>query len=274
MTDFDQNKTASSLVHDQKNTNEIVQLLTNVLTAVCKSETDTSSERKKLCEEYLKLASEKTILEYSSYAKHSDYEKASKLSRKLNTLVKEIQKNAMEHTDFYLYMMGFYAATFHAYKNSVKHQNEESIFTVGMAKIINQKHVKEVLKYLYTHDYTQNKTLCEVISVKPNLLHKIIEPLIDIECVSRFPYGKCTFYSLSEQGKKYVKNILGYKERPAIEPEYFSHTSYSNPKQLTYHYHYTSSYTEWNHMASLYPKTTIQPTTIKSTLKGPDLCKN
>lgn len=177
-------------------------------------------ENKEDCVKALKKASEKTIEEYMNYAKTSDYESAYKLSRQLNIWAKKIKKFASKQVDFYLYMMGFYNATFSAYKNSISRQSEEAIFTLQMSKIINRRGIKEILQYLYCQEYVQNKNLCMEFSVAPNLLHKRLKVLIDANCVIRYSAGKYAYYSLSDFGKKYAKNILGCKEEHRADAEY------------------------------------------------------
>ncbi len=213
---------------------EINALLSQALAYIRDMEHDTA-EKKEQCKELFRQASDKTAEEYIEYIRKSEFEKAYKLSRKLNVLAKQIQQLAMRHKDSYLYMMGFFDGTFNACKNSMSRQSEEAVFTVEMSKIISQKHVREILEYLYDHDYTQNKKLCNILSVKPNLLHKKLEFLINSNCILRYPDGKYVFYSLSEQGRKYVKNILGYKKSEVIDTAYYCSVDYKKVQDTASH---------------------------------------
>lgn len=207
----------------------IDSLLNKVLSDVNKITGEESAEKKNEWEENLKLASEKITLAYHEYEQNSEYENAFQLSRRVNIFAKKIKKIAMRHQDHYLYMMGFFNGTYSAFRNTLSHQNENAVFTVAMSQLIVRKHVKEILEYLYDNENTQNKRLCSVLNLRPNLLCKKLDPLIRAGCVVRYSAGKYAFYSLSDQGKRYVKNILGYKKKTVIDTEYSYSSRYKFP---------------------------------------------
>lgn len=207
----------------------IDSLLNKVLSDVNKITGEESAEKKNEWEENLKLASEKITLAYHEYEQNSEYENAFQLSRRVNIFAKKIKKIAMQHQDHYLYMMGFFNGTYSAFRNTLSHQNENAVFTVAMSQLIVRKHVKEILEYLYDNENTQNKRLCSVLNLRPNLLCKKLDPLIRAGCVVRYSAGKYAFYSLSDQGKRYVKNILGYKKKTVIDTEYSDSSRYKFP---------------------------------------------
>lgn len=215
-----------NITFDEYDSYDIHELLELVLEVVDGKQEGDFAEKREICTEVLKDASEKTIEAYRQYVKQSDYENTYKLSRKLNVWAKKIRKAAMEHIESYLYMMGFFNGVFNACKGFTGWQNEEAIFTVQMSKIIERKGMKEILRYLYQHDDVQNKKLCDVFSIAPNLLHKRLEPLITVNCVTRYSVGKYAFYSLSVFGKNYVKNILGYKKDEAMDMQYMHKAQY------------------------------------------------
>lgn len=204
---------------------DICNVLKEVLADI--NETGIAIDGRDMKVQRISEANKMLVGECMAYMRNADYEHASILNRQVSVWAKKIQKFAMNDEHAYLYMLGKFNGAFGIYKNIINQQSEEKIFTVRMSKVIERKGVKKILRYLYEHEYAQNKIICEALTLEPNLLNKKMKPLIAVGCVERIVTGKYVFYALSVYGKRYVKNTLGFIGNKILDTNYANVTFYA-----------------------------------------------
>lgn len=172
--------------------------------------------RKTWADEYRKCA-QKLRKIYMEAVQNEMLEMLYVFNRRIGTYAKEIHEYAQKQEYDYLYEMGALTGIIQAFTAITPCRNREQIFYIQMAEIIGRAHVKKVLKHLYEHDYEQNKNICESVSISASQLKRITDDLVEIGCIERYGKSKYVYYSLTALGKRYVKEILGYKKRESIE---------------------------------------------------------
>lgn len=191
---------------------EIQDNISNVLNEM-KKEISLNHEMVEKWRDVYKLASESQLRYMHEYLEKMDYVNAYSMIRRLNVLAQRTQETALQsNTSQYLYYMGTFNGILAAYKNTIQHQSEEKTFIVQMQRLIGRAHMKDVLFLIYEKQYIQNKTICEELNLKANLLNKVLKPLEEIDCIYRYSVGRNAFYRLSQKGKNYVKDVLQYED--------------------------------------------------------------
>ena len=172
----------------------------------------TREEKKRVVSEWKKYSTAELSFFLECMAE-SDFENIYRMNRNLRKIAAQIQQIALSHADAYLYTMGVFNGIYSAGKAISSMQNEEKIFYLRIGRIVNQTYIKDILKYLSKHEFEQNKNICEYLSIEPNLLWKKMKKLQEAEAVRRYEAGKNVFYSLTDSARKYVKDVLGYKDK-------------------------------------------------------------
>ena len=156
---------------------------------------------------------------YGEAMQKDNLEEAYTFNRKMRVAIKNINAFARTQGSSYLYAMGMFAGVFFAMAGMLPKRNKEQIFNVRMAILKNRAYVEQKLRFLYESEYVQHKDLCDRIGVSQSQLNRTMAGLIDINCVKRYKKGKYSLYSLTPEGRKYTKEILGYKRKNYIEYE-------------------------------------------------------
>lgn len=195
-----------------KNINVLIKEVSTAGNAVSKEQKNAWARAYQMC-------TQNEIKLFSQYVLTENYDEALKCSRQLNHIAKKILEIAKKNENYYLYTMGIFNGSYNVLRNMISHQSEEKTFHYKMSVIVGLKYMKEILQYLYEHEYAQNKNICSYLNIAPNQLYKQMKKLIDAGCINRYPVGKNVFYSLTKQGKKYVKNVLGCKRNAEVYGE-------------------------------------------------------
>ena len=171
--------------------------------------------------------------EYFECVRSEDYESAYVLNRQIYSLAKRTKHEAQRKEDAYLYAMGVFNGVYAACKKMTELKSEEQIFYIRMSKIVERKHMKDILKYVYRNERVRNGQICAALQIQSNLLSKALHPLLDVDCLIRFGTGKNTFYSLSLFGKNYVRKVLGYTANDIVEERVPVLASYTTPRRTS-----------------------------------------
>ena len=149
-------------------------------------------------------------------------ESAYLLNRKMKKYVKNVSELADKQEDSYLYTMGTFVGAYHVLSGKIPERNEDQIFNVRMSQTVGKAHVKATISHLYNHENVQHGDLCDKVGIAPSQLNRVMKDLVEIDCVKRYSVGKYSYYSLSDKGKKYVKEIV----LPGSRNDIIEHTFY------------------------------------------------
>ena len=88
--------------------------------------------------------------------------------------------------------------------------------------LLNKKHVKDILLFLYQNPYSRQKHIAENVNIRPNYLSEILHLLLDAELVERTGKNKSTQYYLLRAGRNIVRTrVLQFEaEKPVIDVDY------------------------------------------------------
>lgn len=199
------------------NNKESTQLLVENILKFLEQNADTSRQEiliKK--EKYFSFANEMQK-EYKRAYENEDFEMIQYYNRVLRKFINQNhQKARKDETSFY-YEQGLFNGTFYAFSQMLSDISEQYIFNIEMSKVIEYKYVSETLKYLYEHECSRNKDICQTIGVEPNNFKRITKLLEDTEAITRKTNGKAVFYKLTKPAKRYVSEVLGYKGNEIID---------------------------------------------------------
>lgn len=154
---------------------------------------------------------------YGEALKKENLEETYVFNRKMGPLTRRISLFAHEQGHSYLYAMGMFAGVFFAMAGMLPARNKEQIFNIRMSGLKNRAYVKPVLEILYESDRMQHKDLCERVNASPSQLNRTMGNLIDTGCIKRYKRGKYSFYTLTPMGRKYTREILGYRKKEYVE---------------------------------------------------------
>lgn len=99
--------------------------------------------------------------------------------------------------------------TYNIFNKIAQGENEKKNFGKEMDIIMKSHgHAKEVLVYLYKHEYVQHKVLKGEFNIPASTLTDLLKAMTDIECVECMRNGKYSFYNLTNEGRKYAKDTI------------------------------------------------------------------
>lgn len=117
--------------------------------------------------------------------------------------------------------------TYNIFNKISQIENEKKSFGQEMDIVIQSyRHAREVLVYLYKHKHAQHKILKEEFDIAASTLSDLLEVLIEMDCVERLKNGKYSFYNLTNEGRKYVKDtIKGVDDEVIVDMDTFKECS-------------------------------------------------
>ena len=94
--------------------------------------------------------------------------------------------------------------------------------------IINShSNAKDILTYLYKHPYIRHKTLLAALGIPRGTLTGTLQILEQYGCIERIGEGWGALYTLTNTGRKYVRdNISGIDDEVIIDFDFFQKSSY------------------------------------------------
>lgn len=105
--------------------------------------------------------------------------------------------------------------TYNIFNKLVQSQERRASFAENIS-LVEKRYGKarEVLIYLYHHVHVQHKELKDILGIRPSTLSDLLNVLMEINCVEKIESGRCSFYNLTNDGRKYLKEV-----HPHIEKE-------------------------------------------------------
>ena len=94
--------------------------------------------------------------------------------------------------------------------------------------IINShSNAKDILTYLYKHPYIRHKTLLAALGIPRGTLTGTLQVLEQYDCIERIGEGWGALYTLTNTGRKYVRdNVSGIDDEVIIDYDSFQKSSY------------------------------------------------
>lgn len=117
-------------------------------------------------------------------------------------IIKEKTKE-FEETAKEIYAMGRFEGAHDAFGTWSKMYFDISEYEKTITRILNKKHVKEILRCVREQPGIQNKVILDMVKIKPNHLSELTSEMIHYQILCRYTIGKNTFYELTPRAKVY-----------------------------------------------------------------------
>lgn len=160
-----------------------------------------------LLETFQRLLTESTNIYFQAYFENNfeDLEQLLQEQRSLRRiLTNEIRKYSNQSIVLYTKMV----QTYNIFNKLVQNAEKKSDFAERVALVEKRfNNAKAVLAYLYRHVHVQHKELVQNLTIRPSTLSDLLSELKDIGCVEKIESGRCSFYNLTNDGRKYLKDI-------------------------------------------------------------------
>lgn len=160
-----------------------------------------SQEKRKEFEQFYKSF----VIQASESAVSNQSEALKKLvdeTEVFSLIIKEKTKE-FEETAKEIYAMGRFDGAHDAFGTWCKMYFDISEYEKTITRILNKKHVKEILRCVREQPGIQNKVILDIVKIKPNHLSELTSEMIHYQIISRYSIGKNTFYELTPRAKVY-----------------------------------------------------------------------
>lgn len=117
-------------------------------------------------------------------------------------IIKEKSKD-FEEIAKEIYAMGRFEGAYDAFGTWCKMYFDIAEYEKTITRILNKKHVKEILRCVRKQPGIQNKMILDAVKIKPNHLSELTSEMIHYKIISRYSIGKNTFYELTPRAKEY-----------------------------------------------------------------------
>jgi len=71
-----------------------------------------------------------------------------------------------------------------------------------------RNYIREILLFIYRNPDIRHKDLADKTGINPNYLNELVKLLEPTGSVNRYAYGRCTYYELTLEGRRYVEEYL------------------------------------------------------------------
>ena len=102
-----------------------------------------------------------------------------------------------------IYAMGRFKGAYDAFGTWCKMYVDISEYEKTMSRILNKKHIKEILRCIRKQPGIQNKMILNAVNIKPNHLSELTSEMVHYQIISRYSIGKNVFYELTPRAKVY-----------------------------------------------------------------------
>ncbi len=159
-------------------------------------------------EAFRNLLAESTNVYIQAYCER-DYESVEKLLREQRKLRKVLTRELREYTDQAAVICSKMVQTYNIFNKLMRDNTERRNFAADISSIEKRyAHTREVLIYLYKHVHVQHKELKEAFDIPGSTLSDLLKVLEQAECVEKITGGRCSFYDLTNEGRKYLKETV------------------------------------------------------------------
>lgn len=117
------------------------------------------------------------------------------------------------------YYIGMFSNTLSLFDLLISHTKSESLFQERMIALYTKANVRKVVEFLLMHPDSQHKVIAQNIDIDKGYLSHILKELHEAGCVERYGTGKRSFFSLSVQGRDYVRKQKRFNRLAAYSLE-------------------------------------------------------
>lgn len=177
--------------------------ITNIFT---KDENE-NSEFSDILEEKLQLINRSYIQSSIQSICQEDYEELNNLlksHKKLRRILSSMQKNDNEN---FFYEAGTFIGAYRVF-SELSDAATDREYNRENKKLLDCKHIKDLMVYLYRAPYSRQKNIAEGIDARPNYLSEILNKLMQAGYVERYGKNKGTQYCLTKIGRQICRENL------------------------------------------------------------------
>ena len=103
------------------------------------------------------------------------------------------------------YYIGSFSCILNLFELLINRTNKHLSFREHMISLYAKANVKNIAEFLLDHPDSQHRVIAQNIDIDKGYLSHILKELQEAGCVERYGTGKRSFFSLSVQGRDYVK---------------------------------------------------------------------
>ena len=193
----------------------------STLTEQIREMTGKLSEYAEICAEKLQLLNQSYIQSAVLAVRmqnHEELESILKNYRRLRKILLSLPKNGNEKV---FYEIGTFAGTYRVFLEMCDVTAEQE-YDREKRSLLDRRHVRELMIYLYRTPYSRQKNIAEGIDIRPNYLSEILNRLMQAGYVERYGKNKGTQYCLTRSGRQVCRMsfFAGKEKEVVIEAEY------------------------------------------------------
>lgn len=167
-----------------------------------------SGEGEKALVEMLDSSYRQYIHEYVRAYNSRNKENLDELQVFGNKLDRLVRKKVKDSPDIAIYKLGQFTGVVEVMAYAETDRRGEEDVRKKLKGLLQLKHTRDIIYYLYRNPGSRHKQIAEEIDVKPNFLSELMRKLEEAGCVVRYAEGKYSYYELSIDGRKCVKELL------------------------------------------------------------------
>lgn len=148
---------------------------------------------------------------------NKDLDRIEQMLNEQRRLRKVISREIRRYPDEAVVVSCKYVQTYNLMNKMVQSEKRRRNIADTMA-LIEQTytHTRKVLIYLYRHTNVQHGVLVKALNIPKSSLSDLLKVLEKAGCVERIQNGKCSFFNLTVEGRKYVKETIHTSEQEVI----------------------------------------------------------
>lgn len=170
-----------------------------------------------------KLLMESTNTYFQAYFER-DFGEINRLLQEQRSLRKTLTNELRNYADQSIVLYTKLVQTYNIFNKLIQNEEQKKDFAENILLVEKRyEKAREVLVYLYRHAHVQHKELKNDLGIPPSTLSDLLNVLRDIECVEKIESGRCSFYNLTNDGRKYLREVHpDIDEEWDIDPDSFS----------------------------------------------------
>lgn len=164
---------------------------------------------------FQKLLMESTNTYFQAYFER-DFGEINQILQEQRSLRKTLTNEMRNYPDQSIVVYAKLVQTYNIFSKLVQNEEQRKDFAENISFVERRyERAREVLVYLYKHMHVQHKELKDNLGIPPSTLSDLLNVLREIECVERIESGRCSFYNLTNAGRKYLRQV-----HPDIDQEW------------------------------------------------------
>lgn len=186
-----------------------------------------------ITEQFQELLTEQFDIYYQSFSEHN-VELLERILAQQKHLRKAFSDELKKRPNQIEIMAGQFVQTYNIFNKIYQMETAKRTVSDDIKRIEKSStYATAVLRYLYKHANAQHKDIAEYCGVPASTLSDLLKKFEVIDCVERWNTGKYSFFNLTDQGKRYVREqIPDIDEETYIDADEFSVESEKFSRQM------------------------------------------